>query len=371
MRYDKAFILAVALVFVFGCVKQPESINHENKHEANQENKHEAKQESQHTTESVERHAPEPAKPSISRQQMEKDLELQATLASPTTIQAGEHVSVQILLRNKSLDTSYTIVKPGDGSAVGWREPHVFYTATLETTDGVFKNVPKARYLRCGVFDSDWQKDAMVLKPGEGLPLWNWLDSPSRFLEFQEPGRVQLMVHYSYRGGISERGSSQAVTSGPLFGVPAFELVSIPVEFEVVRPLDLVLTVKAPMTANTTVTISDLFNIRLENRSMEPIDVSSPTTSADASLMFEIDGPFGGPPTLETQRNVYGEKITLKPSEGVSLLGNDSFANGLDGTWELPKAGTVKVRAKYYDSTRRNGPGIHSNWVEINAMESN
>src|SRR5688572_4357625 len=89
------------------------------------------------------------AERALSRQQIEKDLALQVVLKSPTTIQVGEHVDVSIVLRNLSPDTGYSIITPGDGSETGWREPYVYFTATLDTGNGISKPVPAARYARC------------------------------------------------------------------------------------------------------------------------------------------------------------------------------------------------------------------------------
>jgi hypothetical protein len=305
----------------------------------------------------------------LSRQQIEKDLALQVALKSPVTIQVGEQVDVSIVVRNQSRDTAYSLVAPGDGSEAGWREPHVYFTATLDKGNGVSKVVPTARYARCGLFDPAWQKDARTLKPGEELPLKNWLVSPSTMLEFQEPGHVRLVAHYSYRAGIAVKGTKQSVV-GLMAGVPVFELVSVPVEFDVVRPLDLMLTVKAPLTVKAKAKISDLFDIRIVNRSKQPVEISSPTISADARLSFEVEGQFGGwRPSIDTQKTTYGEKIALKPNEKIAVLGPGIFANDLDGTWEYPVADTIKVRASFHVSTWRPAPVIQSNWVEIKVIE--
>jgi len=323
----------------------------------------------------------------VSRQQVEKDLALQLALKSPTTIQVGEHVDVNIVLRNQSYDTAYPVVASGDGSEAGWREPYIYFTATLDIGNGVSKPVPPAFYARCGNFDRNWQKDARVLEPGEELPLDIGSSRPSTMLKFEEPGHVRLVAHYSYRAGIVARSANQVVVAGLMAGVPAFELVSAPVEFDVIRLLDLVLTVKAPLPVKAKAKISDLFDIRLVNRSKQPVEISSPTISADARLSFEIDiggwrpsldtggwrpslDTGGWRPSLDTQKSTYGEKITLKPTEEVAVLGAGSFANGLDGTWEYPVPGTIKVRARFYVSTWRPAPVILSNWVEIRAIEN-
>jgi hypothetical protein len=54
----------------------------------------------------------------------------------------------------------------------------------------------------------------------------------------QTPGRYRITAHYQYKGGTKERGlhafSGETVQIPPeLFGVPSFEVVSNPVEINV------------------------------------------------------------------------------------------------------------------------------------------
>ncbi|WP_149113358.1 hypothetical protein [Limnoglobus roseus] len=55
----------------------------------------------------------------------------------------------------------------------------------------------------------------------------------------------------------------------------------------------------------------------------------------------------------------------LQPGEGVALVGQGEFANGLDGTWEYPVAERVLVRAVYITSTWNHGARIFSDWVHV------
>jgi hypothetical protein len=147
--------------------------------------------------------------------------------------------------------------------------------------------------------------------------------------------------------------------------VPAFEIVSVPVELEVVRPLDLQLRVRRPLATGVPTRLSDLFDVTLVNRSNGPVRVTEPTLAADARLELEIDGAFGGwRPTINTQRRNQAVTRALKPGESAALLGKGELAN-LDGTWTYPKAGVVRVRAVYRASTWKAGPTIRSKWVEV------
>ena len=305
---------------------------------------------------------------------IERALVLKAKLTSPETVEPGEPIGVQITLKNQSVDQTFPVLKAGDGSELGWREPYVFFTATVDTGDGKPQDVPKASYGRCGLYDANWQKDVVQLKPGAELPLKDWLNAPSMMPEFQKPGRVRLYVHYRYRAEFAGKGAASGKFKPPakrpslgvMDGVPAFEIVSAPVEFQVVRPLDVVVKVKSILKVNQKTPLSEIFEVRLINRSKEPQQIQSPTLHADARLLLEIDGTMGGwRPTLESQASTYGIKHTLKPREQVALLGKGDFPNDLDGHWQYPVPDKVRLRAAYWRSTWKPSSIIKSDWVTV------
>lgn len=306
--------------------------------------------------------AEEMTKPSI-----ERDLVLQVKWLSPKAIQPGRSIQLDMALVNQSEKRVYPVIKPGDGSESGWREPNVFFTAKRKTQTGTWVEVPKAPFGRCGLFDSNWEKDVTKLTPGAKIELKDWLLTPGEMLEFQQPGPHRLWVHYKYSGGnAGKRTLKEPLPVAKMQGVPAFEIVSSPIEFEVVRPLDLVLKPKAPLKIKSKTTLSEILDVQLVNRSNKPIEVASATLSADARLQLEIEGQFGGwAPNLNKQNTTYGIKKSLEPGNAVSLLGAGDLANGLDGDWEYPVEDTVKIRAIYHASTWKPAAIIKSEWVEV------
>ena len=297
---------------------------------------------------------------------IEADLCLEVKLDGPKVIAAGDRPWASVMLVNDSRTTGHPVVKPGDGSDVGWREPFVYWTATIDRGDGKPIPVPKKRYGRCGLFDANWPKDAVALRPGEKLPL----DIHS-LLEFQQAGHVRLQAHYVYRDKHAppNRTILEPLQRGLMVGVPGFEIVSKPVEFDVVRPLGIRVKVRMPLKVHAQTRLSDLLEITLVNQSKAPIACSSPTLHATGRLRLEIEGQFGGwPPHLTEQRSTYGIKRTLKPGESEPLLGPGDFANGVDGTWEYPVEDKVRLRASYSMSAGDGGmliPLIWSDWVEV------
>lgn len=308
-----------------------------------------------------------------SREQIEKDLSLNVALTTPATIRAGEKVEVTMVLRNQSREVAYPVVRPGDGSTVGWREPYVYFTATVDTGDGVARPVGERPYGRCGFYNDHWRKDATVLKPGDELPLKDWLAEPSQMLDFQEGGRVKLVAHYRYRAGAVTPGgvgSGQEEPIGEMAGVPAFEVVSKPVEFEVVQPFEVRLKVKGTLTANKWRKLSELFEVQLVNRSREAIEVAVPTVAGESTLGFQCEGTSGGPAmNVEKQKSAERDTMTLKPGQVVAVLGTGKFANGLDGTWAHYTPATIKVRACFQASAGRYAPVVCSNWAELKVLD--
>jgi len=301
----------------------------------------------------------------IAKADVERDLTLDVKLLSGDGVQPGQPVRLDIHLKNTSNERIYSVVRPGDGSEVGWREPHVFYTARIDTGDGNWQEVPKATVLRCGNFDAQWQNDVVELWPGKSIELKDWLAPPAMALEMQQAGRVRLCVHYRYRGGVTGKDpkTGKAFDTGKMRGMPAFELVSKPVEFEVLRPLDVVLSVKKPLKAKTKTRLSEILDVKLANRSKGGIEVTAPTLSADARLSFETDGSAA--PKLSEQDQPYGKKQLLNPGDEAAILGDAPLSNGVDGTWKCNKPGKVKLRAVYTTSTWEPGAVIKSGWVEL------
>src|SRR5688572_8014740 len=110
---------------------------------------------------------------------------------------AGNPV-VELALVNRSGKPA-KIVKPGDGSEVGWREPYVFWTAEARGADGTWTSIQPSRYGRCGNYAASWEKDVVELNPGERFVLQAHLRQAQRTFDLRGKGRVRLVAHYQYR----------------------------------------------------------------------------------------------------------------------------------------------------------------------------
>lgn len=302
--------------------------------------------------------------PHFTAEQIQRDLALDVTRKSGETIGPGEAVVLEINLVNNSKERGYFVVEPGDGSEMGWREPHVYYTAMVKHKDE-WIDVPAANLARCGLFDAAWQNDVVKLDPGKKVKIEKWLIGPERALDLQKPGLVRLLVHYKYGGGKVGKGERSGVSGdlGKMTGMPAFEIVSKPVEFTVKRPYDVIVKVKGSLKAGEEAKVSDVLDVLLVGGATEGSGVKAPTLSADARLYFKADGVAA--PRLTEQREQYGKEFILGPADTISILGKSTNANGIDGVWTVPKAGKVKVRALYAPTTWKSGPTIKSDWVEV------
>ncbi len=151
-------------------------------------------------------------------------------------VAAGASVELKMHLLNTTKDKIVHVVKPGDGSESGWREPHVFYTAEVKQPDGTWAAAKRNGIGRCGLYNPKWQNDVVELKPGEKLELKDWILPVERVIELKQPGSYRVQVHYSYREGKNAKGLGGNALALPetLKDVNAYEVVSENFELEVV-----------------------------------------------------------------------------------------------------------------------------------------
>lgn len=270
------------------------------------------------------------AEPAARREQIEKDLVLKVELTSPPVISVGGQVDAKVELRNESGSLSYPVVRPGDGSSDGRREPHVYFTATVRTEDGRTKPAEDCLLGRCGNYDMRWQEDVMELAPKASLALEEYTPPHVKFL-FQEAGIVSLVAHYDYRGD-GKRGR----TPPSLQGLPAFSLSSAPVEIRVERPLDLVVTAKDLSKLRGSFKLSEVLNIKLVNRSGK--DLLWNLSDEKAELRFTLflqKNKLVRVPSLMARGVMDTGKLELKAGGELVVAGKGVLMSGLDEQVEL------------------------------------
>lgn len=311
------------------------------------------------------------AEPQVTAEQIERDLTLVALRNSARVIPPGGRIDVSLELVNRSPARTYPVVKPGDGSEVGWREPHLYYTAQQLNAQGDWEEVPAELISRCGNYDAYWHDEVLLLPPGIGLPLSGWGHNAGFALELQRPGPVRLFAHYRYTGmpsGVDLFASREASgeVPGRLRDVPPFGLVSAPVELEIVCPLELRVSVQRPLQVGVRTKLSQVIAVVLTNVSAAPIEIASPSRGGKGRLELEITvGHPGWNWEWNDGETRQGEERMLSPGESVSLLGSEGFSNGMDGEWEDPTRGFARVRAIYRCYHWQPTSVIKSPWVEV------
>ena len=278
------------------------------------------------------------------KEQIESDLKLVASPPKERVIGAGTQPYIELKLVNTSKTRTHKVVKPGDGSECGWREPWVYVTAEQGTVEGTWVAMQRFNGGRCGLFDSNWPKDVVELKPGAELALTDWY-SPDQ-IECQFPGKIRLIGHYEYRAVGGKNGKPRPdAERGAMAGVPLFALTSEPVEFEVVRSFDVRAKVKKALKVGVETKASEVIEITVTNNSNKRQTVGNVSTNGYGVGIT----PYSENVTAIAFKDVpvYSSLKMLEPGETVTVFGGGDFASAADGPWKGLKAGTVRVRVSY------------------------
>ncbi len=310
--------------------------------------------------------AADPQPGAVTKEQIEADLKLVPKVVGETrVIEAGTQPHVEFTLVNTSKTRTHKVVKPGDGSECGWRDPWVHVTAEQRGVDGKWAALERNSYGRCGLYDADWPKDVIDLKPGEELSLKNWY-SPHRF-EFQYPGKVRLTGHYEYRAVGGKGGKERPdADRGRMAGVPLFAVHSEPVEFEVVRSFDVRVKVKKALKVGVETKLSEVLEVTVTNASKEPRTVGD-ISQNDYRLSVSPLSDGATTPAL-ADAPVYSSTKVLKPGETVIVFGG-GVAGAADGMWKGLKAGTTRVRVNYGIPTGSSATHVVSADAEVRVVE--
>lgn len=270
-------------------------------------------------------------------------LKLEAELAEPSPLEAGAPIAIEARLVNVS-DKAIPVVQVGDGSSVGWREPHVFFSAEYVDAQGDYRPAKEESFGRCGNYDDDWTDEVTVLAPGESMKLDYFL-SPDTFFDLHEPGDLRIRVHYRYQQGKGRKSTVPAPAS--MNNVPAFELVSAPIEVQLQRWFDVTLETKRAVESEIPVSLDDVFQLRVRNVSAVERSILVPRgpDAQETSIWFQVEPNERYVPNHTFIVPSVAPAHRLAPGAEAVVLGEGGVLGKSDEAWTPGDPGTIRVRA--------------------------
>lgn len=301
--------------------------------------------------------------PPLTKELIERDLKLVALAPKDRVIEAGTQPHLAFKLVNTSKARAHKVVKPGDGSTHGWRDPFVHVSGEHRTVEGKWLALTGHLIPRCGLFDSDWPKDVTELKPGAELVL-DW--AGHRHHDLQHPGVIRLIGHYEFRAVGGKNGAARPdAERGAMAGVPLFALHTDPVEFTVVRSFDLRAKAKKALKVGVETNLSEVLEATVTNASAKLITVGNISQNGfGLGLSPMSEGLLQWPGKTSP---VYGKTKQLEPGETVTVFGGGDFASTADSLIKAEKPGTYRVRVSYSVQTNSSLTHVVTADVELRA----
>ena len=114
-------------------------------------------------------------------------------LELPAVVSHEARVKVRVEIKNVG-KPNVTLVKLGDGSAVGWRTPIVGWSILPADSKEQHPKQPQKRMVaRCGNINALKLDELFTLKPGETMKLGDWNGFPHDI----PPGKYRVVYYYS------------------------------------------------------------------------------------------------------------------------------------------------------------------------------
>lgn len=293
--------------------------------------------------------------------QITADLRIEAEVLTSGVLQVGTPVQLGATLVNRSETVTHRVVAPGDGSESGWREPHVYYTGQRQAGDGTWTDLERRGIGRCGMYDRNWHDEVRELGPGESIDLNPWTALPAQVFDLGSAGKFRVRVHYRYAGGTLGKGVSERADPGPMKGVPAFDLVSKPIEFEIVRGLELEVRVLREIPRGVPIKLSELLGARLVNHFAEERDVIRSDWQATVQTVPHDALPAYHDPLLTFVRPP--DPTTLAPGASLPLFGT---AFDTEFTYRGQEPFTIRLALR---RRGENGTHVTADGVEIRVAD--
>ena len=230
-------------------------------------------------------------------------------------------------LVNESDTRTYPVLGAGGGSRRGPVQPSMRWSLERLATKGSWSAWDSgARGTRADSLGSDWREGVVALGPGASLDL-RLADLFFNVVLSQSPaGSYRARAHYSVAAGDESAPAS-------LRGVPAYELVSEPVEFEYAPPFTVEVDAIRSWTPDETAAVGALIDARLVNRSGARLSIPRPNSSARSAFVrrfpserkdeLAIEWPELSEP--ETEAEPADSVVHLEPGESITVFGPDGL----------------------------------------------
>ena len=259
------------------------------------------------------------------------DLQITLELVGAPISARGEYRSVKATMFNTSKTDSHWVVRTGDGSEMSWREPSVWLTAEADTGTG-FQPVDRGEMGRCGMYDHDWPKDVVELKPGGKMEL-SWLPSVTWSLDLPNNGKVKVRLHYAWqRPGVRRSGIKPESVDSPIKNVAPYEIISAPLELTMKSPVAVSLKKLGDNRADKNLSLKRLLDVSITQGQRLVTDVG-----------FQLRG---------------GKHIGHRP-----YVKWDKKTGTISGAWDYPEAEKLEIRALVSFTEGAVSGQVTSDWI--------
>jgi hypothetical protein len=310
---------------------------------------------------------PEPSvTDTLPRERIERDLTLTVRRTTSEGFELGRDPRLEVVLANRSTDRAYPVVLSGDGSEVGWREPHVFYTVEKQTQRSTaWETTPELPLSRCGNYDEDWTKDVVSLEPGTSLVL-PWFQFYERW-DLEGATKLRVVAHYAY----GDHAKDLRKVAPILHTMPAYALASNGVELDVEQPMVLELRLHGDW-PEPGQPLAPALEVVAVNTSTRSLPFASADNGGSLVIEAEVDTRQGKEVvTLETGMSVGEARDTLPPGGRQAVIG--PMTKSMDFSSSLPKGARIRrIRARLHlwTDARPGNPEVstrtaRSPWVDL------
>lgn len=281
-----------------------------------------------------------PARDAVTSEEVEADVRLNLIYDGPHEIDPWDRLPMRLSVENLSTTTAHPIVRPGDGSWAGRREPTMRVEwQRFDPDRSEWVPLPGGGFMGCGVYDPEWRDEVAVLAPGESVDISLGMPAFHYGIRFSDHRRVRVRMYYKYDARSPEQGPNRGFRQPPavddpvmkaphgaMGDTPAFELRSDWVEFAIHPPLTLTCRQIKPLPREGRIDPFDFFEVTMVNSTERPFTVFAPRDRSDAEsverltvMQFQIGNRGRMYTYCATRPKDDSLPLVLQPHESVVL----------------------------------------------------